>query len=207
MKEMHIKVKHIFESEKITLFLRSFEYDVFLMNIWGLNIWHLRKTVYAHAPFRILRKLFLLCFGHLFGVMVCSVCHSSLRQTVRPSVCPSVPAFASTFHHRLPWYFIRWLKPLLLVAPKFPRSYGIFQGYTGQKKPSETGQIQGFRVFAWDITMAEPWAIIQVCSSHICMVQCTHLITTGGTPHLYNKGSSMLVNSLHSGENNMEFHQ
>ena len=30
-----------------------------------------------------------------------------------------------------------------------------------------------------------------------------HLMTTGGTPHLYNRGSSMLVNSLHSGENNM----
>ena len=42
--------------------------------------------------------------------MVCSVCHFSLRQTVRPSVCPSVPAFVSTFHHRLLWYFIRWLE-------------------------------------------------------------------------------------------------
>ena len=50
------------------------------------------------------------------------------------------------------------------------------------------------------ITMARPWALIQVCSTHICMVQCTHLTTTRGTPHLYN---SMLVNSLHSGENNM----
>ena len=35
------------------------------------------------------------------------------------------------------------------------------------------------------------------------MVQCTHLITTGGTPHLYNRGSSMQVNSLHSGANNI----
>ena len=36
MKEMHIKVKHIFESEKkITLFFRSFENDSFLINIWG----------------------------------------------------------------------------------------------------------------------------------------------------------------------------
>ena len=34
------------------------------------------------------------------------------------------------------------------------------------------------------------------CSTHICMVQCTHLITTGGTPHLYNRGSSMLVDIL-----------
>ena len=35
------------------------------------------------------------------------------------------------------------------------------------------------------ITMALLWAIIQVSSTPICMVQCTHLITTGGTPHLY----------------------
>ena len=33
IKEMHIKVKHIFESEKITLFFRSFENDVFLIYI------------------------------------------------------------------------------------------------------------------------------------------------------------------------------
>ena len=56
---------------------------------------------------------------------------------------------------------------------------------------------------SWCITMGRLWALIQVCSTHICMVQCTHLITTGGTPHLYNRRSSMLVNSLHSGENNM----
>ena len=43
----------------------------------------------------------------------------------------------------------------------------------------------------------------QVCSSSLCMVQCTHMMTTDGTLHLYNRGSSMLVNSLHSGENNM----
>ena len=53
------------------------------------------------------------------------------------------------------------------------------------------------------ITLARPRALIQVCSTPLCMVQCTHLITTGGTPHLYNRGSSMLVNSLHSGENDM----
>ena len=41
------------------------------------------------------------------------------------------------------------------------------------------------------------------CSIPVCMVQCTHLITTGGTPNLYNRGSSMQVNSLHSGANNM----
>ena len=30
-----------------------------------------------------------------------------------------------------------------------------------------------------DIAMERPWALIQVCNTHICMVQCTHLITTG----------------------------
>ena len=39
------------------------------------------------------------------------------------------------------------------------------------------------------ITMAGLWVVIQVYSNPICMVQCTHLITTGGTPHLYNRGS------------------
>ena len=41
-----------------------------------------------HFEFSV--SFFLLCFGHLFGVMVCRVRHSSLRQTVRPSVCLSV---------------------------------------------------------------------------------------------------------------------
>ena len=34
------------------------------------------------------------------------------------------------------------------------------------------------------------WGVIQVCSTPLCMVRCTHLKTTGGTPHLYNRGSS-----------------
>ena len=64
--------------------------------------------------------------------------------------------------------------------------------------------MQVVAILLFFITMTGPWAVIEVCSTHICMVQCTHLITTGGTPHLYNtRGSSMLVNSLHSGENNM----
>ena len=32
------------------------------------------------------------------------------QLSVRLSVCPSVPAFASMFHHRLAWYLIRWLE-------------------------------------------------------------------------------------------------
>ena len=75
------------------------------------------------------------------------------------------------------------------------------------KQPNATRKCEqknlSFKVLIQIIMMAKPRALIQVCSTHICMVQCTHLITTGGTPHLYNIGSSMLVNSLHSGENNM----
>ena len=53
------------------------------------------------------------------------------------------------------------------------------------------------------IMMVRLWAVRQVCSTPFCMVQCTYLITTGGTPHLYNRGSSMQVNSLHSGANDV----
>ena len=104
MKEMHIKVKHIFESEK-----KSLDH---------LKMMFFYKHMRIEHSFDIYAKLYMpthhfefyasfLFYVSLFGVMVCSVCHSSLRQTVRPSVCPSVPAFASTFHHRLPWYFTR----------------------------------------------------------------------------------------------------
>ena len=68
---------------------------------------------------------------------------------------------------------------------------------------TEHGSTTAVLCAKFHITMAMPWALIQVCSTHICMVQCTHLITTCGTPHLNNRGSSMLVNSLHSGENDM----
>ena len=53
------------------------------------------------------------------------------------------------------------------------------------------------------ITMAGLWWVIWVCITHFCMVERTHLITTGGAPHLYNRGSSMQVNSLHSEANDM----
>ena len=80
-----------------------------------------------------------------------------------------------------------------------------FQGHTAKKLSNLTQTGRFWTVTPVSIhqciTMAMPWAVIQVCSTRICMVQCTHLITTGGTPHLYNRGSSMLVNSLHSGEN------
>ena len=53
------------------------------------------------------------------------------------------------------------------------------------------------------ITMAGLWGVIQVCSTPLCMVQCTHLITTGGAPHLYDRVSGVQVNSLHSEANNI----
>ena len=54
------------------------------------------------------------------------------------------------------------------------------------------------------ITMVGLWMVIQVCSTPLCMVQWTHLITTA---HLYNRGSSMQVNSLHFGANDISLHQ
>ena len=47
--------------------------------------------MYAHAPFRILRKVFFFSYVLVTcSVLWCVVCHSSLRQTARPSVCLSV---------------------------------------------------------------------------------------------------------------------
>ena len=59
------------------------------------------------------------------------------------------------------------------------------------------------RPLALIITMAQLWGVIQVGSTTLCMVQWTHLITTGGTPHLYNRGSSMQASPLHSGANDI----
>ena len=70
--------------------------------------------------------------------MVCSICQSSLRQTVRPSVCLSVclsvPAFASMFHHRLPWYFIRWLEtPTAFGSQIFKVIWQILRSHSPKK--------------------------------------------------------------------------
>ena len=45
------------------------------------------------------------------------------------------------------------------------------------------------------IAMVGLWGVIQVCSTPLCSVQCIHLITKGGTSHLYNRGSSKQFNS------------
>ena len=120
-------------------------------------------------------SFFLLCFGHLFGVMVCSVWHSSLRQTVRPSVCPSVPAFASTFHHRLPWYFIRWLEiPTACGSQIFMVIWQISRSHR-PKNLSESGQIQGLRAFSGE-RMGErpeiPYAAVSWPPNYISIAVC-----------------------------------
>ena len=113
---------------------------------------------------------FLLCFSHLFGVMVCNVCHSSLR-----SVCPSAPAFPSTFHHRLPWYFIRWLESPTACGSQISKVIGQTSRSRRPKKPSETGPIQGFRVFSGE-RMGErpeiPYAAVSWPPNYILITVC-----------------------------------
>ena len=107
--------------------------------------------------------------------MVCSVCHSSLRQTLRPSVCPSVPAFASTFHHRLPWYFNRWLETPTACGSQISEVIWQISRSHRPKKPSETGQIQGFRVFSGE-RMGErpeiPYAAVSWPPNYILITVC-----------------------------------
>ena len=71
------------------------------------------------------------------------------KLSVRLSVCPSVPAFASTFHHWLPWYFIRWLeKPTACGSQIFKVIWQISRSHR-PKKPSETGQIRFDLIRFW----------------------------------------------------------
>ena len=70
------------------------------------------------------------------------------KLSVRLSVRPSVPAFASTFHHRLPWYFIRWLETPTACGSQISKVIWQISRSHRPKKPSETGQIRGFRVFS-----------------------------------------------------------
>ena len=73
---------------------------------------------------------------------------SFFAATNRPPVCPSVPAFASTFHHRLHWYFIRWLETPTACGSQISKVIWQISRSHRPKKPSDTGQIQGFRVFS-----------------------------------------------------------
>ena len=49
-----------------------------------------------------------------------------------------------------------------------------------QLDPREHISMKFFLQWKYFIMMAGIWAVIQVCSTSLCMVQCTHLITTGG---------------------------
>ena len=74
--------------------------------------------------------------------------HKRPCLSVSLSVRPSVPAFASTFHHRLPWYFILWLvTPTACGSQIFKVIWQISRSHR-PKKLSETGQIKGFRAFS-----------------------------------------------------------
>ena len=70
------------------------------------------------------------------------------KLSVRLSVCPSIPAFASTFHHRLHWYFIRWLETPTACGSQISKVIWQISRSHRPKKNKETGQIHGFRVFS-----------------------------------------------------------
>ena len=119
-------------------------------------VWHPRKTIYAHAPFRFLRKFFLLCFGHLFGVMVCIVCHSSLRQTVRPSVCLFVclsqPLWACFITDYLATYYQMIRNTYCFWLPNIQGHMANFKVTQAKKNPVKRIQSRVFEHFlenAW----------------------------------------------------------
>ena len=89
--------------------------------------------------------------------------------------------FLSSYHHEIFKSYYQWQKWCPWERSK---SEVKGQGHRGQN-PTQPFPDH-------NITMSRPRALIQVCSTPICMVQCTYLITTGGIPHLYNRGSSML---------------
>ena len=74
--------------------------------------------------------------------------HKRPCRSVSLSVRPSVPAFASTFHHRLPWYFIIWLETPTACGSQIYKVIWQISGSHRQIKNSETGQIKGFRAFS-----------------------------------------------------------
>ena len=74
--------------------------------------------------------------------------HKRLCLTVSLSLRPSVPAFASTFLHRLPWYFIMWIETLTACGSQIFKVIWQISRSHRQKKLSETGPIKGFRAFS-----------------------------------------------------------
>ena len=78
--------------------------------------------------------------------------HKRPCLSVSLSVRPSVPAFAITFHHRLPWYFIIWLETPTARGSQIFKVYGKFQGHTGQKNLVKRVKLRVFGHFlenAW----------------------------------------------------------
>ena len=68
------------------------------------------------------------------------------KLSVRLSVCPSVPAFASTFHHRLPWYFIRWLETLTACGSQISK---VIWQISRSHRPKKQVKRVKFRVFGY----------------------------------------------------------
>ena len=70
----------------------------------------------------------------------------------------------------------------------------IAMDHTGCIDSFEIIVIHVFNTCRCNITMAGPWAIIQVCSTHICMVQCTHLLPPVGNPTCMIEGLACWLN-------------
>ena len=88
-----------------------------------------------------------LCFYVLITYSVLRCVVYVILRCGKLSVCLSVPAFASTFHHRLPQCFMRWLEtPTVCGSQIFKVIWQISRSH--RKKNSETGQINGFRAFS-----------------------------------------------------------
>ena len=111
--------------------------------------------MYAHKPFGILRKFFLLCFGHLFCVMVwCVAFLAAANISIKAFVCPSV--FPSLCEHVS--------SPITMVFYQMIRNTNClwlpsFQGHMSNFKvtqPKNLVKLVKFRVFghfqenAWD---------------------------------------------------------
>ena len=68
------------------------------------------------------------------------------------SVCPSVPTFASTFHHRLPWYFIRWLETPTACGSQISK---VMWQISWSHRPKQ-GKSDGFESYDRPIVLKRP---------------------------------------------------
>ena len=94
-------------------------------------------------------SFFLLCFCHLFGVMVCSVCMPFFAAANCPPVCLSVrPSLCERVSSPITLVLYQMIRnTYCLWLPNFQGHMAISRSHRPQK-PSETGRIQGFRVFS-----------------------------------------------------------